>query len=343
MSSTALVHLAIPIRNVETWLDAALKSLHLQSEARWTATIVDDDSDDDSPAIAQAWVDRDPRMRFQQPGRVGLPAALNLAAADRHDAPFFARFDGDDICHPRRLEKQLAFFSKNPEVEVLDSRFSLQDGGPPPNQGMKRYQRWHDSIETNEDFEREFLVENPVCHPASMVRASALERLDSGPSAPYRDGDFPEDYDLWLRLKRQGARFHKLPERLVLWRDRPDRTTRRNPAYRKEAFFQLKWDHIQQSQLVTGRRTAVWGAKKGGKPWIRALCQHGAPPVAVVDIDPKAVGGLRHGVPVISPEDLPAHSPEVVLVAVGAPGARSLIEKQLDKMMLPSIPLTGLC
>jgi hypothetical protein len=28
---------------------------------------------------------------------------------------------------------------------------------------------------------------------------------------PYRHGDFPEDYDLWLRLLAQGLRFGSVP------------------------------------------------------------------------------------------------------------------------------------
>jgi len=336
-----LVHFAIPVRNVGPWIDAALASLHAQSEPRWTATIVDDDSDDDTASIAAEWADRDPRMQLIQHSRLGLAAALNLALSTRGDAPFVARFDGDDLCLPARIEKQIAYFAAHPDIDVLDSRFSLGEPDDAVSGGMLRYRRWHDGIECHSDFANEFLVENPICHPASMFRATVLELLEH-PEAPYRSGNFPEDYDLWLRLYRAGCRFHKLPERLVIWRDRPTRATRTDPAYRKDAFFNLKWEHLNKQLDLATNRIVVWGAKKGGKPWIRALAEAGHPPIAVVDIDPKAIGRTRHGVPVIAPEALAEKQPDRVLVAVGSAGARSLIEAKLSELGLPYIAVAGL-
>ena len=50
-----------------------------------------------------------------------------------------------------------------------------------------------------------------------------------------------------------------------------------------------------------------------------------------VDIDPKKIGGRRHGAPVISSDRL-APCPEVpLLIAVGRRGARGLIESHLMK------------
>jgi glycosyltransferase involved in cell wall biosynthesis len=339
--SSPLVHFAIPIRNVEPWLDEALGSLHAQTEPRWTATMVDDDSSDNTAAIAADWAARDPRMRLIQRGRLGLAAGPNLAISQRGEAPFIARFDGDDVCSPDRVEKQLAFFSANPDVDILDSRFALNEEAEESAGGMVRYRNWHDSIESHRDFAGEFLVENPICHPASMFRSEVLQRLDK-PDAPYRAGDFPEDYDLWLRLYRAGCRFHKLQERLVLWRDRPSRATRTDPAFRKEAFFGLKWDHLTKLLDIASERIVVWGAKKGGKPWIRALSEAGHPPVAVVDIDPAAIGNTRRGVPVIAPEGLRRIEADRVLIAVGAAGARTLIEAKLSQLGLPHLAVTGL-
>jgi len=338
---SSLVHFAIPVRNVGPWLNEALASLHAQTEPRWTATLVDDDSDDDTARIASEWAARDSRMTLIQRGRLGLVGALNAGVAEHGGAPFIARFDGDDICLPERLERQLSFLDQHPEVDVLDSRFGLDQADDQAQGGMLRYRRWHDGIESHSDFEREFLVENPICHPASIFRTSALSRLPDG-GAPYNEGDYPEDYDLWLRLFRAGARFHKLPERLVIWRDRPSRATRTDPVYRRDAFFALKWTHLRQQLDLGSERIAVWGAKRGGKPWIRALSQAGHPPVAVVDIDPKAVGNTRQGVPIVAPKDLPEQRPDRVLIAVGSIGARALIEQDLRELNLPSIAVLGL-
>jgi hypothetical protein len=50
-----------------------------------------------------------------------------------------------------------------------------------------------------------------------------------------------------------------------------------------------------------------------------------------VDVDPRKVGQTIHGCKVITPENLPEADPEIlVLVAVGAPGAREQIREFLD-------------
>jgi glycosyltransferase involved in cell wall biosynthesis len=332
VSAPPPLQVAIPVHDAGPWLDAALRSIHQQRFEDWSAVVVDDGSTDDSPSIAAAWAARDPRFRLLRPGRVGLVAALNLAV--QGESPLVARFDGDDLSHPERFARQTAFLAERPDVDLVDSRVEhFRDDGPVPG-GMERYRRWQDAIATDEDFERELLVENPVCHPAVMLRRRTLQ--------PYREGPFPEDYELWLRLKRAGARFHKLPDRLVRWRDRDDRLTRTGPAYSRTAFFVARWQHFTATVDVGALRIAVWGAAASGKPWIRALVEAGSPPVAVVDIDPKVLGRTRHGVQIIEPDELPSRRPELVLVAVGAAGARALIEERLAGMGLAFRAVAGL-
>ena len=113
---TAQVHVAIPVRGVGRWLDSSLRSLQLQTFTDWKATIVVDSSPperDPCAAIAQRWARREPRIRTLEPGRVGLPAALNLATSGANDAPLLARLDGDDLCHPERFSEQGAILETN--------------------------------------------------------------------------------------------------------------------------------------------------------------------------------------------------------------------------------------
>jgi hypothetical protein len=45
----------------------------------------------------------------------------------------------------------------------------------------------------------------------------------------------------------------------------------------------------------------------------------------VADIDPRKIGRVIHGAPVIPPEDLPPPGTDFIVVAVGAPNARDEI------------------
>jgi len=344
--ATAQVHVAIPVRAVGPWLEAALQSLQEQTFSDWRATLVVDsapEEHDSCAGIAQQWAQREPRIRALLPGRVGLPAALNLATAGAAGAPLLARLDGDDLCHPERLADQVQFLEDHPDIGVLDSRaesFRDAEAGPLPR-GMQRYQLWHDRIESHADFVREFLVENPVCHPAVMMRSELLELLED-PAQPYRTGNFPEDYDLWLRLLGTGARFHKLPRRLLRWRDRDDRATRTDSIYKRSAFFEAKWRSFQARVLPQAGRIAVCGGGSESRRWIRALVEAGSQPVAVVDVNPKAIGNTRHGAPVVALEGLPSYQPDLAIIAVGTQGARAALEAALAGMSIRHLAVAGI-
>ena len=81
---------------------------------------------------------------------------------------------------------------------------------------MRAYVAWQNRLCDHAAIVRELLVESPLAHPSVMMRRALLERLGG-----YREFDGPEDYDLWLRAHRAGARFAKLRRRLLEWRDSP--------------------------------------------------------------------------------------------------------------------------
>jgi glycosyltransferase involved in cell wall biosynthesis len=330
-----LVHVVIPVRDVGGWIDDALHSLRAQSLPNWRATVVDDGSLDSTPERVAAHAASDPRIRLLRQAALGLVPALRRGVEDGRGEPYLARFDGDDVLHRDRLAIQVGWMEARPDIDILDSRFELL--GEKVEAGMLRYARWHDGIGDDLSFQREELVENPVCHPAVLLRRASLGVL--GPL--YRVGDFPEDYDLWLRARRAGLHFQKLPQRLVGWRERVDRTTRTDPRYREDAFFRLRWEHFRWRWLGRGLRFVVWGAKERGRPWIRALVQEGEPPVAVVDIDPRTIGRARQGVPVLPPEALSATRADLIVAAVGAPGARTLIEAAAARLGVPLVAVAG--
>src|SRR5207248_3199179 len=82
------------------------------------ALAVGDGSTDSTPDILAAAAARDPRIRLhrQEPG--GLTAALNAGCALAR-APLIARMDSDDVMIGHRLERQVVYLRKHPEVAVL--------------------------------------------------------------------------------------------------------------------------------------------------------------------------------------------------------------------------------
>ena len=183
---------------------------------------------------------------------------------------------------------------------------------------MAHYVSWVNGLQ---DLHRALLIESPVFHPAATIRASALESVGG-----WRDGDFPEDYDLWLRMVAGGWRLGAVPVPVVALRDRPERLTRTDPRYRRAAFRLLKMQHLAATRLASPKRVVVWGAGRAGRPWIRWLLkeQHTIPVV----VDPFRET-TRQGVPVRGPEELLESQCDLLIVAVGARGARATIRNWL--------------
>ena len=186
---------------------------------------------------------------------------------------------------------------------------------------MRRYVAWVNALTC---LHTSLLVESPLFHPAVTLRADALEKVGG-----WRSGDFPEDYDLWLRLVASGYRIAAVPKPVVRIQDRPERLTRTDPRYRRAAFTALKMDHLSQTRLTAPQRVAVWGAGRSGRPWIRWLQQQGHIVPAVVDL---FVRTQRQGIDVVGPEALPELDVTLLLVAVGAQGARAEIRRMLSEL-----------
>jgi FlaA1/EpsC-like NDP-sugar epimerase len=128
-----------------------------------------------------------------------------------------------------------------------------------------------------------------------------------------------------------GSRFAKVPETLLKWSVRDDSLCRTDERYSIEKFRECKLHYLSRSHLKDHNEVLVWGAGRVGKPWVRMLTQAGFDVPCIVDIDPRKIGKTIHGAKVISPDDMPPAGKYVLLVAVGAPGARELIREDLDK------------
>jgi hypothetical protein len=150
----------------------------------------------------------------------------------------------------------------------------------------------------------------------------------------YRHGMFPEDYDLWLRLHRQGMQMAKLPRVLLQWRDRPQRVTRVDPRCSRQAFDRLRSAALARDPRLRSRQhreLVVWGAGRKTRQRVALLLEHGYRPNAWVDIDPRKIGNTIEGAPVVAPEWLQREPKPLVLCYVARHGARELIEQELNR------------
>jgi glycosyltransferase involved in cell wall biosynthesis len=320
------VTVLMPVRDAADTLADCLRSVRRQTLRDFEVLAVDDGSQDATAEMLCAHAAADSRVRVLRLTRRGLVAALNTGLAAAR-APLIARMDADDLMHPRRLEAQLGFLSGHPEVDVVASRVR---GFPDAllTDGYREYLRWQNQCLSPRDIIDDIYVESPLAHPSVMMRRHRVLGLGG-----YRAGEFPEDYDLWLRMAQAGWRIHKLPEVLLDWRDGGGRASRVDPRYGRLAFERLKAAHLARDpRLHAGRPLVIWGAGRRTRQRAGLLLAHGFSPVAWVDIDPRKLGNRLCGVPVVPPQWLARQPRPLVLCYVSNHGARDQIRGELEQM-----------
>jgi glycosyltransferase involved in cell wall biosynthesis len=319
------VAVLLPARDAAKTVRAAAVSIIRQTERDVALVCVDDGSTDATPEILARLAERDRRVAVVRgPGR-GIARALQAGLA-RCDADCVARMDADDVAHPERLRLQLEALGADPALAAVGARVRLFPRREVRG-GMIRYAAWVNGLTSAADVERDLLVESPLVHPAAAIRRDALDRAGG-----WRDGPFPEDYDLWLRLAEAGGRLANVPRRLLDWRESPGRLTRTDPRYALDRHVALKCAFLARGPLARRREVALWGAGETGKAFADALRAVGVSVALFVDVDRKKIGRTVRGVPVVGPGEVGRARGLPLLVAVGAPGARDLIRAELARV-----------
>jgi GT2 family glycosyltransferase len=314
----------LPARDAARTVRAAAVSILRQTLRDLSLVVVDDGSRDGTRAILEGLARRDRRVVVVHGAGEGIAGALRRGLS-RCDADVVVRMDADDVAHPRRLEVQLAALAADPSLAAVGSRVRLFPRGEVAG-GMARYAAWVNGLVTPDLVLRDLLVEAPLVHPAAAIRRRVLDEVGG-----WRDGDFPEDYDLWLRLAAEGHRLGNVPEVLLDWRESAGRLTRTDPRYAISRHVALKAAWLAAGPLSDRREVAIWGAGETGRAFARALRAHGVAVVLFLEVDARKIGRSIQGAPVHSFEEAERARGLPLLVAVGAPGARDLIRAELSR------------
>ncbi|WP_082930667.1 glycosyltransferase [Shewanella woodyi] len=146
-----------------------------------------------------------PIKRVKLSVNVGLGKALNYGM-EYCDFDIIARMDTDDICLPRRFEKQLQKFT-NSDVDICGSWVSEFDVNCDALTSYRTLPETHDEILQFSRFK------NPLNHPSVMYRKSVVLEVNG-----YENVLYFEDYHLWLKLMANGFKFYNIQEPLVSMR-----------------------------------------------------------------------------------------------------------------------------
>jgi glycosyltransferase involved in cell wall biosynthesis len=188
------------------YLVEAIRSLLQQTFQDFIVLAIDNGSTDGTKEYLNGI--RNEKIRYIRIEVTSLVKALNTGL-DLADTPFIARMDADDISHPARFEKQIAFLNQNRDIGLVGCN------GRYINAVGNRYFDWNVPLHHEEIIKTMMRKQNAIAHPSILFRAEAIK-----PYGGYDGRYFPcEDYELFLRIGDK-IRLANLPERLHQWRVR---------------------------------------------------------------------------------------------------------------------------
>jgi glycosyltransferase involved in cell wall biosynthesis len=320
------VSIVLPVYNGSATIASAIHSIRRQTLKDWEMIVVDDGSTDATIEIVQTVACSEPRMRVFTEPHHGIVSALNLALAEAR-APLLARMDADDEAHADRLAEQVALLEREPQTGLVGSL--VEFGGDRARVGgYALHVDWINSVLSPDDISIQRFVESPFAHPSVMFRRELVERYGG-----YREGDFPEDYELWLRWLDAGVPMTKVPRVLLRWQDRAGRLSRQDPRYSVDAFYRCKAVYLARwlrRHLDPARQLFIWGAGRPTRRRADHLLGQGSLISGYIDIDPLKIGRSFQGHPVLAPIDIPPATECFVLGYVAKRGARDLARAHLQ-------------
>ena len=193
----AVISVITPTYNRARFLPAAVASVLSQTFGDFELIIVDDGSEDNTPDVLKPFF-ADRRVRYVYQENQGQSHARNLALKQA-TGDFIAFLDSDDVWAPDKLEKQLAVFRANPEVDIVhgDEATIDEQGSVISLKNMRRY---------SGRITRYLLADNSVSITTAMVRRRCFDEMGGFDTSV----GVADDYELWLRFSAR-YRYHYEP------------------------------------------------------------------------------------------------------------------------------------
>ena len=179
--------------NASTYVVEAIESILCQTFTNFEFIIIDDGSADNTLNIIKRYAAKDNRIVVIAKENTGLTDSLNLGIL-KSRGEFIARLDADDVSLPERLQEQVAFFDRFPNIVLLGTDIIEVDhkGGIVK---VNSYPSRHHDLFNNLCRRKKFFT-----HSSVMFRLAAFKQI--GKYNPRLL--LAEDCDLWLRFAEQG-------------------------------------------------------------------------------------------------------------------------------------------
>jgi len=188
MNSEPKISVIIPTYNQSECLKEAIESVLNQTYKNIEIIVIDDGSTDNTLGVVGSF---DNKIVCIQQKNKGASSARNIGIK-KANGEYLAFLDSDDMWIKNKLEKQIDFIKKNPEIGLL---------GTGCYQMINIGKVIHKKIfpNKNEILQKDLIKYNPFIQSSVMVKKDVFNDID------LYDEKFKEseDYDLWLRIAQK--------------------------------------------------------------------------------------------------------------------------------------------
>lgn len=209
-TSPPTVSVVVPAYNYGPYIGETLESLRAQTFENWECFVVDDGSSDNTPEVVANFARVDARVKYVRQENQRQAAARNNGMR-RCAGQYFQFLDADDLIEARKLERQVEYLERHPEVDIVYSgvRYFSTDKKS-ERLHSRRYSVWDDGQPWMPEISgrgsalvAKLLRNNIMVVNSPLVRRRVIEAV----------GEFNvnltpvEDWDYWARCAARGMYF----------------------------------------------------------------------------------------------------------------------------------------
>jgi GT2 family glycosyltransferase len=205
-----MISVVLYVHNAEEHLAELLESVFEQTFTDFEICAVDDGSTDGTGAMLDE-ID-DPRLRVLHipgNGRDGLHRTFNRCLSMAR-GDLIAIANGDDVWRPEKLERQIAEFAADDQLDVCYHDATIIDAESRVTLGTIGRRPVLHAVDGPPA--RHYLAGDPVPNPTVMFRRDIVRVIGA------QETGWVHDYQFWMKAALAGCRFRGLPDRLIKYR-----------------------------------------------------------------------------------------------------------------------------
>ena len=229
------ISIVTPTYNSSKFISRTITSVLNQSYTDWEFLIIDDNSTDNTTELIKKFASQDSRIKLlKTASNSGGPASPKNIGIKNSLGEYIAFLDHDDEWAKDKLSKQIEFFEseKDDKLGVVFNFVNIvNNDGKILSKYTKSYKGDVIKNLTNGNF--------IITSSCVMVKASIFKKVS------FFDSNFKifDDWDMWLRISREGFEFKFIPEYLTNYIVHGDNACRGNNSKNRQEFIALYEKH----------------------------------------------------------------------------------------------------